>query len=60
MKDKKLIIGIVSAVVTLAAIITAVLVFRQELCQIVSSIKEKTGTGRKDFTPEEFEDFADI
>lgn len=60
MKDKKSIIGIISAVVVLVAAITAIIVFRQEICDFFTSLKEKASNSRSKFTPEEFEDFADI
>lgn len=64
MKDKKSIIGIISAVaaavIVLAAAITAIIVFRQEICDFFTSLKEKACASRSKFTPEEFEDFADI
>ena len=60
MKNKKSIIGIISAVVVIVAAITAIIVFRQEICDFFTSLKEKADSKKSKFTPEEFEDFADI
>lgn len=60
MKNKNCIIGLISAVVVLAATVTAIIVFRREIGDLFCSVKGKLTSCKNKFTPEECEDFADI
>lgn len=60
MKDKKRIFGIIAAVVAVAALVAAIVYYRREIVELVNSVKEKISAKKVGFTPEEYEDFADI
>ncbi len=62
--NKKTVIWIIAAVAFVAGVVTACIVFRKQISDLFARCKEKcrkdTGDAAGDFTPEEFEDFADI
>lgn len=62
--NKKTVIWIVAAVAFVAGVVTACIVFRKQISDFLARCKEKCCRGQSDasgdFTPEEFEDFADI
>ncbi|MGM9521219.1 MAG: hypothetical protein ACI3VB_01915 [Oscillospiraceae bacterium] len=58
--NKKNLIALVSAIVFAAAAVTAIIVFRDQIRNFFIGVKEKLPCGKKEFTSEEFEDFADI
>ena len=60
MKNKKNIIAIISAVVLVIAAVVAIIVFRKEIGDFLAGLKNKLPCGKKQFTSEEIEDFADI
>lgn len=60
LKSKKCIIGIIAAVVLVAAAVTAIIIYRDQICNFIYGIKEKLACPKKRFTPQECEDFADI
>lgn len=60
LKDKKGIIGIIAAVVFVVVAIAAIIVYHEQICSFLSGMKEKLPCCKKQFTPEECEDFADI
>ncbi len=57
---KKNLISIIAIAAALIAVVTAVIVFRKQIGDMFSRLKEKIHPEEPDFTPEEFEDFADI
>jgi len=60
MKDKKRIFGIIAAVIAVAALVAAIVYYRKEIAELINTIKEKVSAKKAGFTPEEYEDFADI
>ena len=60
MKGTKLIVSLISIFVFAAAAVTAVILFRDQIKDFFLEAAAKLNSGKKNFTSEEFEDFADI
>lgn len=61
MKASKSIIKIITAVVSAAAVITALIVFRKQLCDVYSRIKGFVQRKMNKLNrPAEYDDFADV
>ena len=60
MKDKKRVFGIIAAVLAVIAVVAAIVYYRKEIAALFGVIKEKIDARKANFTPEEYEDFADI
>ena len=61
MKSTKNIIAIISAVVSVAAVVTTIIVFRKQIAEGLANIKNAIEAKVKKIkTPDEFEDFADV
>ena len=58
--NRKSIIGLISAIVFAAAAVTAIFLFREQVSSFLYGVKDKIPCGKKQFTSEEIEDFADI
>ena len=57
--SKKNIMILISAIVFVAAAVTAVVIFREQIAEFMDSLKNKASK-QAAFTPEEIEAFADI
>ncbi len=60
MKSTKAIVSLISVFVFAAAAVTAVVLFKDQIKDFFCDIAAKLNSGKKNFTSEEFEDFADI
>lgn len=60
LKNKKCIIGLIAAVVLVAAAVTAIIIYREQISDFLYGIKEKITGAKQRFTSQECEDFADI
>lgn len=58
MKNRNTIIAIIAGVVALAAVITAIIVFRKQIAAFFDGLKEKFA--KKEAVPEDYVDFADV
>ena len=59
MKNKKPLLSIICVVVAIVAIITAIIIFRNEIASCCANLKVKID-GNKINNKEEFEDYADV
>ena len=60
MKNTKIIVSLISAFVFAAAAVAAVVLFKDQIKNFFCETAAKLNSGKKNFTSEEFEDFADI
>ena len=61
MKNKKAVIGIIIAVVAVAAAVTLAVIYKNELLEIVAAVKEKIEEKKRVyFAKDEFADYADV
>ena len=61
MKSTKNIITIIAAVVSVAAVVTTIIVFRQQIAEGFVKVKNAIEAKIKKIkTPDEYEDFADV
>ena len=60
MKATKVIVSFISIFVFAAAAVTAIVLFRDQIKDFFCETAAKLNSGKKNFTSEEFEDFADI
>ena len=61
MKNKKAVIGIIIAVMAVAAAVTLAIIYKNELMEIIAVVKEKIEEKKRVyFARDEFEDYADV
>jgi len=60
MKNSKCIFSIIGAVVTVAAAVAAIVVFRKEIADFFKKLTGKSCCACSEFSEEEINDFADI
>lgn len=61
MKSSKNIFKLIAAFVSLAAVITTIIIFRKQICEVCSKLKSFIQQKVKKFNrPEEYDDFADV
>lgn len=61
MKNKKAVIGIVIAVVAIAAAVTLAIIYKEELLDIISTVKAKIEEKKNAYLAKrEFADYADV
>ena len=61
MKNKKAVIGIIIAVVTVAVAVTLAIIYKNELMEIINVVKDKIDEKKRVyFAREEFDDNADV